>query len=385
MDGFVDDSTIWQNLFPQQSTESPSQDTSIQGIAARLQISAQWWEQLLHATGGQLELPKGFYYLLHWVFGSEGCARLATPDEKDIQIFIQQSADDEAIDIAQRCCQESHRTLGVHENPAGIYKTEYAHLLATGNKMAQLISAQAITRPDAWIAYRSIYLPSLRYSLSSTSFTRQDLSTIQRSSTQVLLSAMGFNKHMPLAVVFGPSYLGGVGLRRLYVEQGSPKISALIEHIRQNGRLGQMMWIAIQWAQVTAGVGFALLGKPDRFLPHAVGKWLLFLRDFLADLEFTLEIANTHIVCLRRVHDRILMDDVLAGFYIESEIQGINRFRFYLQVECLSDICTADGVRLNPGIQEKTTAVTSTSTIQWPCQGLPDPRSWATWRRFLKT
>jgi hypothetical protein len=37
------------------------------------------------------------YYLLHWVFDSEGCARLATPDERDIQISIQQSADDQEM------------------------------------------------------------------------------------------------------------------------------------------------------------------------------------------------------------------------------------------------------------------------------------------------
>jgi hypothetical protein len=50
----------------------------------------------------------------------------------DIQISIQQSADDQEIDITQRCCWESHRTLGIRENLAGIYKTEYAHLLAKG-------------------------------------------------------------------------------------------------------------------------------------------------------------------------------------------------------------------------------------------------------------
>jgi hypothetical protein len=72
---------------------------------------------------------------------------------------------------------------------------------------------------------------------------------------------MGFNKNMPLAVVSGPAYPGGIGLRHLYVDQGALKTSALIEHIHQNGRLGQMMWIAIQWAQVTAGVGFELLGN----------------------------------------------------------------------------------------------------------------------------
>jgi hypothetical protein len=79
------------------------------------------------------------------------------------------------------------------------------------------------------------------------------------------------------------------------------------------------MWIAIQWAQVTAGVGFHLLDAPERFLPHAVGKWFSSPRDFLADSEFTLEIVNTRSVYLRWVHDRILMDDILAGLVVHEQ------------------------------------------------------------------
>jgi hypothetical protein len=60
-----------------------------------------------------------------------------------------------------------------------------------------------------------------------------------------------------------------------------------------------------------------------RFLPHAVGNWLSSLRDFLANTEFTLETVSTNTVYLRRVHDRIVMDDVLAGSYTNSEIQAI--------------------------------------------------------------
>ena len=145
------------------------------------------------------------------------------------------------------------------------------------------------------------------------------------------------------------------------------------------------MWISLQWAQVTAGVGFYLLGEPDRFLPHAVGKWFLSLRDFLADSELTLEVANTYKVTKRRDHDRILMDDALAGWYTDSDIQAINRCRLYLQVECLSDICTADGLKLDPGLQLKPPTVTSTSTMQWPRQALPGRISWAAWRRFIQT
>jgi hypothetical protein len=62
-------------------------------------------------------------------------------------------------------------------------------------------------------------------------------------------------------VVFGPTSISN-GLRHLYVEQGCQKVSALLQHIRQDSRLGRMMWTAIQWTQVTAGVGFAVLSEP---------------------------------------------------------------------------------------------------------------------------
>jgi hypothetical protein len=153
----------------------------IQEIATRLQRVALSSEQLRHATGGQLALPQVF--LLPPSLGlldSKGCARLATPGELDIQISI-------------RHCTAllpgmSLHNYGSREPIADIYETEYyTHLLTKGQKVAQLISAQSITRSEAWIAYQSIFLPSLRYSLSSTSFTRQELASIQRSSTQIML------------------------------------------------------------------------------------------------------------------------------------------------------------------------------------------------------
>jgi hypothetical protein len=104
------------------------------------------------------------------------------------------------------------------------------------------------------------------------------------------------------------------------------------------------MWIATQWAQVIAGAGFACLGEPGRFLLHAVDKWFSSHHDCLADYECTPAIVNTYIVYLRRVYDRILMDEVLAGWYTNSDIQAISRCRLYRQVECLSDIYTADGL-----------------------------------------
>lgn len=72
----------------------------------------------------------------------------------------------------------------------------------------------SIARSEAaWTAYRSIYLPSMRYSLPATSCTRQKLFTIQSSPIQVLLSATGLNRNMLLAVVVRKASLGGRGLQ----------------------------------------------------------------------------------------------------------------------------------------------------------------------------
>ena len=74
MTGFVDDTTHWVNNFAQALQGHYTQHSMHEDI----QITAQWWEQLLHATGGKLELPKCFYYNITWKFNSEGEAKLST-------------------------------------------------------------------------------------------------------------------------------------------------------------------------------------------------------------------------------------------------------------------------------------------------------------------
>ena len=65
---FVNDTTHWVNNFEQ----------AIQGLYttidmyAETQKTAQWWEQLLYATGSKLELTKCSYYPIIWEFDEEG-------------------------------------------------------------------------------------------------------------------------------------------------------------------------------------------------------------------------------------------------------------------------------------------------------------------------
>jgi hypothetical protein len=74
--------------------------------------------------------------------------------------------------------------------------------------MANLFSAQSIVRYDGLIAYRIFNLPSVSYSLPSTSFSRQELATGVQP------------QHAALTVVFDPTSHRGMGKRHLYFKQG---------------------------------------------------------------------------------------------------------------------------------------------------------------------
>ena len=91
-DGFVDDVTAWINCFDQIANDPHAQDhESLPKLVKKMEEAAQYWEQLLNATGGKLELPKCFYYILHWNFNKEGEASLSKKEEIPHEIKLTES------------------------------------------------------------------------------------------------------------------------------------------------------------------------------------------------------------------------------------------------------------------------------------------------------
>jgi hypothetical protein len=62
----------------------------------------------------------------------------------------------------------------------------------------------------------------------------------------------------------------------------------------------------------------------------------------------------------------------------------INCCRIYLQVECISDICSADGSRILEDWKFANDDPPSHSTKSWPRQGDPGEEAWHIWRSFLE-
>ena len=118
-DGFVDDVTAWINCFEQISKDPQATNkNTLQELVKKMEIAAQYWEELLNASGGKLELPKCFYYILHWNFDKEGEARLSSKEDIPYKIKLTQSQSREECEIEQKDCNEAHKTLGNHVTPS---------------------------------------------------------------------------------------------------------------------------------------------------------------------------------------------------------------------------------------------------------------------------
>ena len=185
--------------------------------------AAQWWEELLHSTGGKLELPKCFYYLMAWKFNSEGEASLMTTDETNTTVSLRDSETGSTVHIDQLDCRTAHKTLGAYESPSGEYKDETKRLLTKSREIAQRISCASITQSEARTIYRSMYHPGITYSLPAGTLTRTEAEQVQGAPVKALLCAMGYPNGMPRAVAFGPTESGGIGLRHFFAEQGALK------------------------------------------------------------------------------------------------------------------------------------------------------------------
>jgi hypothetical protein len=114
--------------------------------------------------------------------------------------------------------------------------------------MAHLISAQLIS-PEGWLATEA----SPQHELQSTEHqlhqTRARHHPEQPDKSTLVCN--GFQPEHAARGCIRPNIHRRSRPAAFVCRTRLPKTSALLQHIRQNSRLGQMMWTALQWTQVT--------------------------------------------------------------------------------------------------------------------------------------
>jgi hypothetical protein len=268
------------------------------------------------------------------------------------------------------------------KNPIGNQQDEIQRLKEKSSKMAKNINSHALSRTEAKLAYDSFYLPAMRYSLSVTSRNQMGFETIQRKITSLLLLFLGYNRHMPRGVVFGSQKFQGIGLRHLYDIQGSDGTRLLLQELRTPSiTTNTMLKILLEVLQQEAGIGKPIF-EETRPLQYIKWGWIPSIRDFLHHINAVITNATKGLETYRE-HDSLLMDSEYIRRASHKESLLINRSRLALQVECVSDIATADGKRIDKAWFEFSTVKPSWSTKRWPRQGNPGNEAWLIWKKFI--
>ena len=378
MMGYVDDNNITVSSGPL----SPSNTT--ESLIHKAQQDAQLWHDILHATGGALNLGKCFYQAISHHFTTSGTPAITQLDtDTDITIV---DPDGNPQKIRNLSPFTSYRSLGFYQSMSGLKAKQRDVVKEKVAMHARKLAMSHVSARAAWIHYTSVFLPSVLYPLSLSYLPKSTLQDIQRPYTSILLNKMHFIRSYPRVVAFGPTSHGGLGLRDLYLETGADALGLILRHLRSPSNITTLLRVAISTMQFSSGVGYPILQYPSRPIPYLEGLWLPWVRSFLSDIEGSLEISNIPISPPRREGDRYLMEIAIdSQLYSAKELHVINNYRLYLRLVTLSDCCNASGTHI---LRSVLAGHTTQDGVHHSChiyQERPSHRWDQVWKNFLRT
>lgn len=228
---------------------------------------------------------------------------------------------------------------------SGCEKAQIKFVSEKNNAFAYKRCGARLNRIQAMLAYGSIYIPSMVYSLSATNLDKKTLEEIQSKATDTCLSAAGYEKTFPKAVVYGNRKFGGLGYAHLNTEKCIQQIESFTTHIRANATLGKSCVTNLAWCQLVLGSSTPLLSSTHD-IRYMDGNGILDARDLLIESKGNLVIKNTWVMQLHCENDRNLIDTQSTKNIPPKHLRIFNNWRHYFQVIRMSGITNAKGDKL---------------------------------------
>jgi hypothetical protein len=217
-----------------------------------LQKDTQTWERLLHATGGKLEIPKCVFAIFDWAFDQWGRPRLSTSSSN--RLHLQCSDTKQQSVIPQISTTEAYKYVGVQLALDGNMKVQTQDLQKKCNDMSTILTQTYFNAKEADQGFTTVFTPSIKYVLPVTSIESPKLTKVQQTTINSVLPRLGYNRHMPRAVVFATKSRGGLGILNLPTEQGTSQVQLIIVHLRARTYLYDTIIILLETFQLLAGL-----------------------------------------------------------------------------------------------------------------------------------
>jgi hypothetical protein len=281
---------------------------------------------------------------------------------------------------------KAYKTLGCYKSPSGFQAAQLQVLQKKCNRHARIVLTSALSCPEAWTYYFLTYLTSPGYPLPVCHFLPSQLQRLERKVLPALFARCGFCCNTSRNVLFGPTRLGGAGFWPFSTEQGVGQLQFFVKHWTHPLEPGQLLCVAVAWAQVNVGVSYSIFSDVVPRSPHFESKWLQSLRNFIRMLQGKLRLDITFVPEIQRVNNSHIMDHVLEqGSFSQTDICRINSCRLYLQAVTVSDISTASGTHLAPRIRSGDPTLWSGVTRYHKTnQVCPNSTSWQLWSKAME-
>ena len=140
-----------------------------------------WW------SGGKLEINKCSFHILQHTFDKEGHAT-TKPIIQVPQLTLKDSSSSEVMNIQVKSTFKTHKTLGHYKAPAGTAKTQRKLQCEKVMQIAKAIYNNPFDHYQAWQLYKSVYIPSISYTLPQSATKIAELQQYQKASAGIIIA-----------------------------------------------------------------------------------------------------------------------------------------------------------------------------------------------------
>jgi hypothetical protein len=179
-----------------------------------------------------------------WQYDTSGDWSLR--ESQEAMLALQDSETLATVNIPQLQSTEAYKYLGVHIAMDGNMHSQEKSLTEKCAKYITIFSQCQMTLSNMQMIYRTVFGPAVKYVLPATTLSDKFLTDVQKPIVVLALSKMGFNQHMPRAVVMAPLHFGGLGLFDLVVEQGLSQVVFILAHIRSSSPAAQTIFVLLE-------------------------------------------------------------------------------------------------------------------------------------------
>jgi hypothetical protein len=170
--------------------------------------------------------------------------------------------------------------LGVFKAADLSQKQEIKYLTSKANKFARALIVCPLGHFHSWLAYFTVFIPGVTYSFPTTSLTEDECTKLEKIVKIPLLQKMGLPPTLPNEIFYGDQYFGGIGILRLFAEQGMNQVLLLMRHLRAKTELGEQITIGLWAYQLQSGLSQSVL-VDTRALPYVYAPCFSTLRQYL--------------------------------------------------------------------------------------------------------